>query len=83
MVSLNLRPLLLWPRMQVHVSASECLLDLSTLFRQLPTMYWTNAAFKSELLHLCEVEKNEEAKSLLRKCITMLEKPVEASHEAP
>ncbi|KAK4773586.1 hypothetical protein SAY87_028605 [Trapa incisa] len=68
---------------QVHVSASECLLELTTLYWELPTIYWTEVSFKSKLVHLCEVEKNEEAKSLLRKSMAMLEKPVEASSEAP
>lgn len=69
-------PSLLWPRMQFHVSASECLLELTTLYRELPSMYWTDVVFKGELLHQCEVEKNEEAKSLLRKCVTVLEQPL-------
>ncbi|OWM69124.1 hypothetical protein CDL15_Pgr025311 [Punica granatum] len=61
---------------QVHVSASECLLELITLHRELPSTYWTDAGFKSEVLHQYEVEKNEEAKSLLKNCIAMLDKPV-------
>jgi proteasome component ECM29 len=34
---------------------------------------WTDVGFKEELLHQYEVEKNEEAKSYLKKCIDIFE----------
>ncbi|XP_021604828.1 proteasome adapter and scaffold protein ECM29 isoform X2 [Manihot esculenta] len=58
---------------QVHITASECLLGITKLCRQLASVHWTDVGFKEELLHLCEVEKNEEAKSYLKKCIDIFE----------
>ncbi|CAA3007764.1 proteasome-associated ECM29 homolog isoform X1 [Olea europaea subsp. europaea] len=56
---------------QVHVAAAECLLEL-THCRDIPSVHRTEVGFKADLLHLCEVEKNEQAKSLLKKCIDIL-----------
>ncbi|KAK7276642.1 hypothetical protein RIF29_17785 [Crotalaria pallida] len=58
---------------QVHVSASECLLEVLKLAQDVPSVIVINEGFKDELLHLCEIEKNEEAKSLLRKCVNILQ----------
>ncbi|KAJ6948555.1 hypothetical protein NC651_002780 [Populus alba x Populus x berolinensis] len=54
---------------QVHISASECLLEVTGL----ASVRWTDGGFKEELLHQYEVEKNEEAKSYLKKCIDIFE----------
>ncbi|KAJ7013083.1 proteasome adapter and scaffold protein ECM29 [Populus alba x Populus x berolinensis] len=54
---------------QVHISASECLLEVTGL----ASVRWTDVGFKEELLHQYEVEKNEEAKSYLKKCIDIFE----------
>ncbi|KAK9274184.1 hypothetical protein L1049_018998 [Liquidambar formosana] len=58
---------------QVHVAASECLLEMTKLYSNLPPVHWTDIGFSGELLHQYETEKNEQAKSLLRKCIDILE----------
>nr|CAN63508.1 hypothetical protein VITISV_029436 [Vitis vinifera] len=54
---------------QVHITASECLLEMIELYKNLPSVQWTDGGFKDELLHLYEMEKNEQAKSLLKACI--------------
>lgn len=54
---------------QVHISASECLLEVTGL----ASVRWADVGFKEELLHQYEVEKNEEAKSYLKKCIDIFE----------
>ncbi|KAL3530047.1 hypothetical protein ACH5RR_009369 [Cinchona calisaya] len=58
---------------QVHVAASECLLDLLTVYSDTQSVHPPEVGFKAELLHLFEVEKNEEAKFLLRNCVDVLE----------
>ncbi|KAE9606271.1 putative proteasome component Ecm29 [Lupinus albus] len=58
---------------QVHVSASECLLEVLKLAMDVPSVSDINEGFKDELVHQCEIEKNQEAKSLLRKCVTILQ----------
>ncbi|KAH7837827.1 hypothetical protein Vadar_018494 [Vaccinium darrowii] len=58
---------------QVHIAASECLLEMTELYRDLPPVQWTEVGFKSELLHQYEAEKNEQAKSLLKKSFDVLE----------
>ncbi|KAF7850461.1 hypothetical protein BT93_L5473 [Corymbia citriodora subsp. variegata] len=58
---------------QVHISASECLLAMITLCRELPLTLGTEAGLKDLLAHLHEVEKSEQAKSLLNRCIHLLE----------
>ncbi|KAF7852405.1 hypothetical protein BT93_L0950 [Corymbia citriodora subsp. variegata] len=58
---------------QVHISASECLLEMITLCRELPSTLGTEAGLKDLLARLHEVEKNEQAKSLLKRCIHLLE----------
>ncbi|URE19654.1 Proteasome-associated protein ECM29 [Musa troglodytarum] len=57
---------------QVHISASECLLEMSKLYRDTPTCM-EDVELKDELVRLCEVEKSEQAKTLLGQCITILE----------
>lgn len=58
--------------MKVHIAASDCLLVLTELYRTLPIGQMKEISFMDELLHLCEVEKSEQAKSLLRKCLQIL-----------
>lgn len=58
--------------MKVHIAASDCLLVLTELYRTLPIGQRKEISFMDELLHLCEVEKSEQAKSLLRKCLQIL-----------
>lgn len=60
-------------QIQVHLAASECLLDLLTMYQDIQSVHPPEIGFKDELLHLSEVEKNEEAKFLLRKCVDILE----------
>ncbi|KAG8388927.1 hypothetical protein BUALT_Bualt02G0176200 [Buddleja alternifolia] len=57
---------------QVHIAAAECLLELTNQFKAVPPVHWTELGFMTELLSLCEVEKNEHAKSLLKKCSDIL-----------
>ncbi|XP_020113729.1 proteasome-associated protein ECM29 homolog isoform X2 [Ananas comosus] len=58
---------------QVHTAASECLLEMIQLYRDFPLEYRKNIEFKDALAHLCGVEKSEQAKTVLRKCTTILE----------
>lgn len=58
---------------QVHVTASESLLVIIKLYQKLQPIRCIDVQFKDELVHLYEVEKNGEAKSLLKKCIDTLE----------
>ncbi|XP_031477380.1 uncharacterized protein LOC116248548 isoform X2 [Nymphaea colorata] len=53
---------------QVHVAASECLLDMIKVFQAVSGRQ-VEEKFKDELLYLLDVEKNEVAKSLLKQCI--------------
>ncbi|GER40722.1 ARM repeat superfamily protein [Striga asiatica] len=59
---------------QVHIAAAECLLELTNQYSAIPPVNWTELAFTTELLDLCQVEKSEQAKSLLKKCIDILAK---------
>ncbi|KAL7113563.1 hypothetical protein ACP275_04G068800 [Erythranthe tilingii] len=59
---------------QVHIAAAECLLELTNQYKAAPPIHWTELAFTNELLDLCEVEKSEQAKSLLKKCSDILGK---------
>ncbi|GFZ18084.1 ARM repeat superfamily protein [Actinidia rufa] len=58
---------------QVHIAASECLLEMTELYRALPPIPWNEVGFKSELLNQYNGEKNEQAKSFLKKSIDILE----------
>lgn len=60
-------------QIQVHVAASETLLVIVKLYEKLQTIHCRDEKFMGELVHLYEVEKNGEAKSLLKKCIDALE----------
>ncbi|KAF3455353.1 hypothetical protein FNV43_RR05803 [Rhamnella rubrinervis] len=59
---------------QVHINASECLLEIIMLRGDFQTVCWTNDKFSEELRRVHEMEKNDAAKSLLKKCIDILEK---------
>ncbi|GKC70558.1 hypothetical protein Tco_1116441, partial [Tanacetum coccineum] len=56
----------------VHVAASECLQELTKLYSDLLEVPISEVPFKSELLHQWEIEKNEQAKSLMKNCIDMI-----------
>ncbi|KAM7279522.1 hypothetical protein ACFE04_006656 [Oxalis oulophora] len=58
---------------QVHVAASETLLEITKLFQKVAEELPAGFTLKDELRHLHEVEKNEEAKSLLKKSIDIYE----------
>ncbi|CAN6344332.1 unnamed protein product [Urochloa humidicola] len=58
---------------QVHTAASECLVELSKLYRDFPLTDRTEAKFEDELVELCESEKSEQAKALLKECLTILQ----------
>ncbi|EXB37190.1 hypothetical protein L484_013555 [Morus notabilis] len=59
---------------QVHISASDCLLEIFKLYGDLPLVDLTlNIELKGELLHVHEIEKNGEAKALLKACIDILD----------
>lgn len=58
---------------QVHIAASECLLDVTKLYRQVLPQKPTETELKEEILHLIEVEKNEEAKMFLKRSLECLE----------
>ncbi|XP_078435505.1 ARM repeat superfamily protein isoform X2 [Wolffia australiana] len=57
---------------QVHLAASECLLDIVTLWKECP-MAGESLLFIEELARLCQVEKNEQAKSILQRCLAALQ----------
>ncbi|KAK6119824.1 hypothetical protein DH2020_046449 [Rehmannia glutinosa] len=59
---------------EVHIAAAECLLELTNQYRANPPVHWTELSFTTELLDLYELEKNEQAKSLLKKCSDILER---------
>lgn len=59
---------------QVHIAAAECLLELTNQYKAAPPVIWQELGFMTELLELTEVEKSEQAKSLLKKCIDILGK---------
>jgi len=54
---------------QVHTAAAECLLELSKLYRDFPLTDRTEPKFEDELVELCESEKSEQAKALLKECL--------------
>ncbi|KAL1555169.1 proteasome adapter and scaffold protein ECM29-like isoform X1 [Salvia divinorum] len=64
---------------QVHIACAECLLELTNKFRAAPPAQWTEPEFMSELVELSQIEKNEQAKSLLKKCIQILKDDVKSS----
>lgn len=58
---------------QVHIAASDCLLEVTKLYRAHPTLPGKDVRFKGELLGQYNVEKNEQAKSSLKNCIDIIE----------
>ncbi|XP_060667830.1 uncharacterized protein LOC107410333 isoform X2 [Ziziphus jujuba] len=58
---------------QVHINASECLVEIIKLCGDLQSVCWANNEFREELRRVHEMEKNDAAKSLLKKCIEILE----------
>lgn len=64
---------------KVHVAASECLLEITLLLQSLPTFQRLEIGFKGELHHQYEIEKNQEAKSILKKCIDIIQSLEEKS----
>ncbi|XP_051141908.1 uncharacterized protein LOC127258894 isoform X2 [Andrographis paniculata] len=58
---------------QVHVAAAECLLELTNQYSAAPPSNPAQLGFTTELRELIEIEKNEQAKSLLRKCSGILD----------
>ncbi|KAF0928102.1 hypothetical protein E2562_037912 [Oryza meyeriana var. granulata] len=57
---------------QVHTAASECLLELSKLYRDFPLADRKGVKFTGELAELCESEKSEQAKAFLKQCMAIL-----------
>ena len=43
------------------------------LFRDIPSAHSIDVGFKNEILNQLGMEKNEEAKSLLKRCIDIIE----------
>ncbi|XP_057955900.1 uncharacterized protein LOC131149465 [Malania oleifera] len=58
---------------QVHVAASECLVEVTNLYKGHMPVQPTSVGFKDELLHQYELEKNEQARSLLKSCIDIIQ----------
>ncbi|KAK9692274.1 hypothetical protein RND81_09G253100 [Saponaria officinalis] len=58
---------------QVHVAAAECLLQVIELCQAAQPQSAVDKEFKESVAQLCESEKNEQAKSLLKNCIVILE----------
>lgn len=60
---------------QVHVAASECLEEVIKLYREFNGAggVEVEVAFKTELGHQWEIEKNEQAKSLMKNCIDIID----------
>ncbi|CAL1403600.1 unnamed protein product [Linum trigynum] len=58
---------------QVHIAASECLVEIGKLACRVSALQWADVGYKEELLHLYEVEKNQEAKSHLKKFMAMFQ----------
>ena len=60
------------PEFQVHLAASECLLEMVSLWKKSSPLEG-RLPFMEELAYLCEVERNEQAKSLLLRCLADLQ----------
>jgi proteasome component ECM29 len=58
---------------QVHVSASDCLLEMIKLYEKRGGVLGGEIGFKEELVNQWEIERNGEAKSQLKKCIDLLQ----------
>ncbi|KAK9053492.1 hypothetical protein SSX86_030126 [Deinandra increscens subsp. villosa] len=61
---------------QVHLAASECLEEVTKMYKEFTEINGAADAhvpFKTELLHQWEIEKNEQAKSLMKNCIDIFD----------
>uniref|UniRef100_A0A7N0UGU9 Proteasome-associated protein ECM29 homolog n=1 Tax=Kalanchoe fedtschenkoi TaxID=63787 RepID=A0A7N0UGU9_KALFE len=58
---------------QVHIAASECLLDVTKLYCHSPPSDNKEIEFRKDLVHQLELEKNEQAKGLLKKSLDMVD----------
>ncbi|XP_010271892.1 PREDICTED: proteasome-associated protein ECM29 homolog isoform X2 [Nelumbo nucifera] len=58
---------------QVHISASDCLLEITQLYKATAPVQWKDNGLKNDLVSLYEIERSEQAKSSLRKCINIIE----------
>ncbi|KAF5778932.1 putative armadillo-like helical, proteasome component Ecm29 [Helianthus annuus] len=62
---------------QVHIAASECLDEVTKLYRDFTrargAQVQVEVGFKTELVHQWEIEKNEQAKSLMKNCIDIID----------
>ncbi|XP_057515552.1 uncharacterized protein LOC130797079 [Amaranthus tricolor] len=58
---------------QVHVAAAECLLQVIELYKASQPESGVDKVFKENVAQLCKTEKNEQAKSVLKNCIVILE----------
>uniref|UniRef100_A0A1S4A5C6 Proteasome-associated protein ECM29 homolog n=1 Tax=Nicotiana tabacum TaxID=4097 RepID=A0A1S4A5C6_TOBAC len=58
---------------QVHIAASECLLEMVNLLKATGQLPGGEVAVSREFVQVYDVEKNEHAKSLLKRCIDILE----------
>ncbi|WMV55560.1 hypothetical protein MTR67_048945 [Solanum verrucosum] len=58
---------------QVHIAASECLVEMVNLLKAIRQLPGGEVAFSREFVQVYEMEKNEHAKSLLKRCIDILE----------
>ncbi|KAL5708464.1 hypothetical protein ACHQM5_019256 [Ranunculus cassubicifolius] len=58
---------------QVHIAAAEGLLEIIKLYKGVANVEDKEIEFKQELVHLCEIEKNEVAKTLLKRCLEILD----------
>ncbi|GMH13042.1 hypothetical protein Nepgr_014883 [Nepenthes gracilis] len=58
---------------QVHIAAAECFLQVIKLLTASQPVPLKDVGFVNDLVHLHEVEKNEQAKSVLKSCIVTLE----------
>ncbi|KAL9248317.1 hypothetical protein vseg_021654 [Gypsophila vaccaria] len=58
---------------QVHVAAAECLLQVIELGQSAQPLPAVDKEFKESVAQLMESEKNEQAKSLLKNCVVILE----------
>ncbi|MFQ6631673.1 hypothetical protein Gotur_008433 [Gossypium turneri] len=67
---------------QVHIAASECLLEIAQLGRYISATNWRDIGLEGEVVQLIEKEKNEQARSTLKKCIDNLQNFERANAES-
>ncbi|CAM8919803.1 unnamed protein product [Rhodiola kirilowii] len=58
---------------QVHIAASECLLEITKLYCNFPPADKKEVEFRQDLVHQLELEKNEQAKGLLKKSLDLID----------